>query len=88
VSSQNSLGELSTLPSSSSHSGFSHHAVRPIQGGAVEMDAVALQDLAVQRQLYFDTATWASNPSVGRPPGMALSGAGACTTASAQLRQP
>jgi hypothetical protein len=38
--------------------------------------------------LYFDTATWISSASVGRPPGMALSGAGACTTASAQLRQP
>jgi hypothetical protein len=35
VSSQNSLGELSTLPSSSSHSGFSHHAVRPIQSDRV-----------------------------------------------------
>src|SRR3954447_13063413 len=38
------------------------HPVR--QGGAVEMDAVALQDLGLtysgRPSLYFDTATWAS----------------------------
>ena len=67
------------------------HPVR--QGGAVEMDAVALQDLglAVQRQavvvLRHRHLGQQRLRSAGRR-GSALSGAGACTTASAQLRQP
>ena len=39
-------------------------------------------------QANFDTATWASSAVVGRPPSTARAGAGACTTALAQARQP
>src|SRR3954462_8583768 len=61
-SSQNSLGELSTLPSSSSHSGFSHHAVRPIQSDRVARSRWTPSRSRIWRysgrpSLYFDTAT-------------------------------
>jgi hypothetical protein len=95
VSSANTLGEASTVLSTSSCSGASHQQARPTQLHSVERSSVTPWRAKIcawrysgKWSLYLLTSTCANSASVAMPPSIGRSGAGACTTASSQARHP
>ena len=95
VSSAKIRVELMTCRRNRRHSGSSHQQARPTQSHRVERSRsipcrakIPAWRYKGRKSPYLATSTCASSASVAIPPVTGRSGAGACTTAPSQARQP